>query len=306
MRPVSAYLRNVLLVGNPVSGVGRAGRYLDVAEEHFRRRGAAVEVVRTERAGDAMAAARGFSDGLIVAIGGDGTVNEVLNGADLDRCALSVMPAGTGNVLATELGLATRDPERWTHLIEAGRPVRMDLGVCNGRRFACMFGAGLDAHVVDLVHRSRARRLTLLHFVPTLVRVMLRMPQWGIRVTLDGRPFVTRSDLVCVGNTRTYGGPFSPASAASPVDAVLDAMAARFEIFPDYLLPCLATFLHSTHACPLVRYARGRRVRVTSSRPDVPYQIDGDPAGHLPADIRIEPARLCVIAAPAFAGGAPR
>ena len=291
------YLREVLLVANPISGGGRAGVYLDVAADRLRRRGSNVHVVRTTGRGDALEAARGFRGGLLLAVGGDGTINELLNGMRLEDCALAVVPAGTGNVFAKELGLLALDPLKALRRIESGRLVRLDLGLCNGRRFACMFGAGFDAHVVDLIHRRRGRRLTQFHYAAPAVRAILKLEQWDIRVTVDGAPFARAADQVCAGNTRSYGGPLSLTSAASPTDGLLDVMATRFGFLLDAVSPCLATLLHSTHGCPAVRYGRGVRVEVTSSRRDAPWQVDGDFAGYLPATIELEPGRVTAVAA---------
>jgi len=291
--------RDVMLVGNPISGLGKARTDLQHVADLLRRGTRSLRIVQTTRKGDAQEAANDFGGDAIVAFGGDGTVNEVINGAHLDRCAVAVVPAGTGNVLAKELRMPMACPQA-VRAILGGRVERLDLGLCNGRRFVSVFGAGLDAHVVEAVHQCRRKWLTPLHYVPHLLRYFLRPPHWDISVSVDGKPFLSGADVVCVGNARNYGGPVSMTSAASPTDGVFDVMALPLRSVLDAAVPAAAALLRSMHACPAVRYGRGRRVLATSSRRDVPWQVDGEVGGKLPAEIHIEPRGIGVIVPPAF------
>jgi YegS/Rv2252/BmrU family lipid kinase len=284
-------LQDVLLVANPISGGGRAGRLVDDVAEALRELGAAAHVVRTATAGDAKQAARDFSGGVIFAFGGDGTFNEVLNGADLERCVLGVIPAGTGNVLAKELGL-TGDPICAARRLAGGRIERLDLGTCNGRRFISMVGAGMDASIVKAVHDCRRGKLTQFHYVPALVRRTVFPPEWAISVEVDGEGFLGDAGAVCVGNTHSYGGPLELTPAASPTDGLLDVMAMPLRGAGDLIGPGVASLLRSVHLCRSVRYGRGSRVRLTSVRDDVPWQADGDSGGLLPVEIQVEPGRV--------------
>ena len=120
----------------------------DVAELE-REGGWDIEMILTGKAGDGREAAAEFHprNGLVVVFGGDGTAHEVLGGLNLECCALGVVPAGTGNVLAKELRMARRPDGAAAQLLSA-RTARLDVGLCNGRRFICVFGAGLDAQAV--------------------------------------------------------------------------------------------------------------------------------------------------------------
>jgi len=299
-----AGLRDVLLVANPISGGGRAGRRVDDVAQALRELGAVPHVVRTGTAGDAMRAARDFSGGAILAFGGDGTFNEVLNGADLEHCVLGVIPAGTGNVLAKELGLL-RGPVSTVRCLAEGRIARFDLGLCNGRRFISMVGAGMDADIVKAVHDCRRGKLTQFHYVPALIRESVCPPQWAISVEVDGEVFLGDANAVCVGNTHSYGGPLELTPAASPTDGLLDVMAVPVRGIGDMIGPGVASLLRALHLCREVRYGRGVRVRLTSVREDVPWQVDGDSGGLLPAEIQVEPARVSMLVPSSFSG-APR
>ncbi|MCK4284315.1 MAG: diacylglycerol kinase family lipid kinase [Candidatus Brocadiae bacterium] len=293
-----------LLVGNPTSGGGKVGRWFDKVAAVVRRTGPDVETVLTQGPGDAERAARdcGGDNVLVMAFGGDGTFNEILNGADLDRCTLAVIPAGTGNVLAKELGVSRRPTHAVGQLLR-GKLVRLDVGVCNGRRFINMFGAGLDARVVELVHERRGRRLTQLHYIPHLVRALLEGPAWEITVQVDGGEAARASGLVVVGNTHTYGGPISMTPVAVPTDGLLDVMWVRRGGLADNLAVGVCALLHALHLSRLACYGRGRRITVSAPDQRVPYELDGEAAGCLPAEITVQPNAARVLVPSTFRPG---
>jgi len=288
MAGMAGYKGDVLMVANPISGGGKAGRWADDVAEALRAAGVTPHLVRTGKSGDAREAAAEFTGGLILAFGGDGTFNEVLNGADLDRCVLGLLPAGTGNVLGKELKLCGT-AARAVELLRTGRVTRFDLGVCNERRFISMVGFGADAHIVRLIHESRAGRMSQIRYVPLVAREVVRLHDWDIEAAADGRVFVRHANYVCIGNTHSYGGPIEMTPAASPTDGELDVMAVRARSIVDYLAPGLALPMRSLHLGRSVLYGRGVRFRLTSSGEDVPWQVDGDPGGVLPAEVHCEP-----------------
>jgi diacylglycerol kinase (ATP) len=295
------YFDRVVLTGNPTSGRRKVRRWFDRVLEEFRAAGCEVEGSVTRKAGDSRAAAAGVSEDrtLVVAFGGDGTVNDVLNGAALDRTVLAVIPAGTGNVMAKELRMAGHPIEAVRQIL-AGRPVRLDVGVCNGRRFACMFGAGLDAAIVRQIHRARGSGLTQWHYLPFILRVALRESPWHIDVEVDGRPAAAGVGQVVVGNTRSYGGPIEMTPAASPADGRLDVMCLRRRGVIHSLRLAASMFLRSVHREGDVSYGRASRVRVAAREEGMAFQVDGEDAGNLPADIEVHPAAATFIAPPMF------
>jgi len=290
----------MLLVANPTSGGGRAGQWCERVAKVFRDAGIQVRTLLTRRAGDARKAAEHCGDcRLLVVFGGDGTINEVLNGADLERCVLGVVPAGTGNVLAKELGMA-RNPVEAARQLIGGRVVRFDMGVANGRRFACVFGAGVDGAVVKAVHEGRGAGLTQWHYVPHVAAQVLGVPPWRIGVTLDGKPFATGVHQVCVGNTRSYGGPIAMTPAAGPGDGRLDVMCMKLGAPIDTMGKVACLFLRRVDLHPGVRYGRGCRIECRSEGPAVPYEVDGEPGGWLPATVEVREGALRLLAPAGF------
>ena len=291
----------VLLVANPISGIGRVGSRLQEVTDTLRKLDLELSVVRTEGPGDAERAARDFGarGGVILAFGGDGTLNEVLNGADLESCTLGLIPAGAGNVLAKELGLSW-NPLQALEQILRGKLARLDIGVCNGRRFACVFGAGFDGAIVEAVAQRRRGTMTHLRYVPPLVYASLVPRQWDMTVRADGRLLVEHANVVVVGNTHSYGGPMELTPCASAHDGLLDIVAVRVDGPGDMAELAPAIVMRKAHLPRKVWYSRGMQVSVTSSVEQVPCQLDGDMAGRLPAQVSCQPGAAQILVPASF------
>src|SRR5829696_3511042 len=163
-----------VIIGNPNSGSAGDEDYLERFARTLRSGGLEVEVWNTERPDHATELATMAGDRLIIAAGGDGTVNEVVNGLSKDA-TLGILPLGTANVLARELGLPLK-PEEACKRILSGREIRIDVGVAVDhegveRRFTCMAGMGLDAHAVSEVSPRLKRFLRALAFPLAALKV---------------------------------------------------------------------------------------------------------------------------------------
>jgi diacylglycerol kinase family enzyme len=223
-------------------------------------------------------------------------VNEVLNGLS-EGATLGILPLGTANVLARELGLPL-DPEGACERILTGAASRMDVGVAaddagNERRFACMAGIGFDAEVVDEVGSSLKRYLRSLAFPLVALKVYFRNDRPELRIKDGDTTHVVQ--YAVVANGQYYGGDFETAEDASLVSGELQVVlvdkVGRL-MRPDVLAHILAKK-------PLDRTmrsfaSRGVRVESPGGR-HVPVQIDGEVWGSLPMSFRIEPGALEVI-----------
>ncbi|MBU2603128.1 MAG: diacylglycerol kinase family lipid kinase [Actinobacteria bacterium] len=284
------------LIYNPAAGGGKAA---DVGKEVRRRlewHGARVLVRTTSAPTEAFFIAAelvGQVDS-VVAVGGDGTVNEVVNGLANRDVPLGIVPAGTVNVLALELGLPF-DVGKACEVILRGHTTTLDLGRVDGRRFTLMVGAGIDALTVRELDPRAKRRFRELAFVWTGLRSYLRTPPVDFGVVVDGRRH--RASYVVVGNCRYYGGRFGLTSRADPTDGVLDVLMYEDTGFGHAMAFVLGIpfGLHVRH--PGVTYVRGRHVVLEA--PDdgvVWFQTDGELAGRLPAVVEIERHALRVFA----------
>ena len=248
----------------------------------------------------AAAADPGRFDALVVA-GGDGTVNEAISGLEGSRLPLAVLPLGTANVLAAELGLGA-DPDAIARTIAEGGARPVTVGIANGRRFMLMAGAGFDAQVVATVDLRIKRWLGKVAYGLAILRQLgaYRFPSY--RVTLDGVPHEAAS--VLVANARFYGGRFIAAPAAdlqSPDFQVgLFERSGRVAAI-GYALALALGFLPRLRS---YRILQARRVEIEGPAGE-PVQADGDIIARLPVRIEALPAALELIFPPGSEGREP-
>lgn len=199
--------RRILVVFNPTAG-RRRSRLLAATLAELRKLGCSVDVVETAVKGDAEAfaanARRDDYDAIAVA-GGDGTINEVVNGLGPDAPPLAVIPLGTANVLALELGFDA-NPVRLARAIAEAEAHPIRVGRVNGRRFVMMVGVGFDAHVVAAVDPVLKRRLGKGAYVLTSLAGFFSFPFRVYSVDIDGVRHRAASVIVAKGHY--YAGPF--------------------------------------------------------------------------------------------------
>lgn len=227
---------------------------------------------------------------VVVAAGGDGTVNEVVNGIALagPACgtALGILPSGTMNVFANDLGLpASRLDECWT-LIEAGRTRSIDLWLANKEYFAQLAGVGLDATVIAETTWESKKKLGPFSYVLSMVRVMRRGTPI-LEVTAPGRP-VMKGRLVLVGNGTHYGGPFRVFPDASFTDGLLDVVVVENPGVLSTARMSLAAMRNRYQPnTPGLSYFQTTELTVTTPEGvSVPVQADGDLCGATPVHFR--------------------
>jgi YegS/Rv2252/BmrU family lipid kinase len=248
----------------------------------------------------ATAVAEGFD--LIVAAGGDGTVNEVLNGigdvpGGFDRVRLGVLPLGTVNVFARELGIPLRLERAWAllrrareSLIDVGRVDFTEQGRPAHRYFIQLAGAGLDARAVELVSWKLKTHAGPLAYVVAGFQALAER-QSRICVTADGAKI--EGELVILGNGRYYGGPLELFPGAALNDGLLDACAIPSLSWKS-LLPMAPGFLLSRKLPEnRVRRLRAQKLEFTSE-PPAPFELDGEWVGYLPATFSLAPKKLRV------------
>lgn len=295
--------KRIRIISNPASGQGRAGRRAREVMLRLVERGCAVEVVETQRPGDASRIAfEARSVDALVAVGGDGTINEVANGfSTAPHPPLGIIPSGTANVLAKEIGLP-RHPARLADVIASGREILWDEGRIRpgDRRFLLFVSAGFDAQVVHEFHRQRDGRIRMSDYVAWGVRTYLGCKIPKIRVELDGVPVAGEAAWVVVSNVRSYGGPIVFTPGARYDDGRFQVMIQRRRHKADtaHLFGAsLLAWAFGSNARPAdvtLHDARAVRLASADGHP-VPLQVDGDPGGFLPADLEIVPAGLRIL-----------
>lgn len=282
--------RRVLIVHNPTAGARRQRR-LDAVIGRLRAHGASVEVRATSAPGDAerfaveALSAHGAGNGpdTVVAAGGDGTINEVVNGLAGGRLPLALMPMGTANVLAAEIGLAL-DPDEVAHAILNGSVKTIHLGVANGRRFTLMAGVGMDAEVVATVDPVLKRKTGKFAYAVATALRWLEYRDRRFRIEIDGRMHEAASAVIANGHY--YAGRFVCADEARITEPLLHVCLfekpGRWQALY-YMLALFGGFLGRLRT---YRVVPAQEVAVLLDH-DGPVQGDGDVIAHLPVRIRV-------------------
>ena len=231
---------------------------------------------------------------LVAVVGGDGTVAEVANGLAYSKIPLLIVPAGTENIIATELGISNNTAQL-DMLLSKGKTHPVDMGRVNGKYFLAILGAGFDAEVVHRVHRNRQGHISHLSYFWPIWRTFWEYRFPAIRVTADDELICDGPALVFVGNMARYAAGLRILRDACFDDGLLDLC----------VYPCrrqLRLMLHSANTMlkihperRSVTYRHCRNIEISSSDPSVRMQVDGDPAGHLPAKIKVCPGALSLL-----------
>ncbi|HEX7225420.1 MAG TPA: YegS/Rv2252/BmrU family lipid kinase [Candidatus Limnocylindria bacterium] len=296
-----------LVIVNPTAGSGRAGRIVPWIGERLERRPDA-RLVITRRAGQAeelaaSAAARGHER--VVVVGGDGTVQEAVNGviAGAERVSLGIVPVGSGNDLARSLGLPRDPAEAWT--VAIGEPVRaIDVARAEDgegltRRFASAGGIGFDAQVAAAMATRSGWQRGQAGYLLTTLSELRRFANRELQISIDGRASSHRVLFVAVANGEYYGGGMRIAPGATVDDARLDVCIVG-DVSRLTALRQLANLYRGTHVRhPQVALDGGRELTFDGEAA-TRIHLDGEPWGRLPLRITVEPGRIDV------ATGAPR
>lgn len=280
--------RRVLVIHNPTAGRRRQKRVADLIEL-LKERGYQPEIHPTTRSGDAREAAR-LAEGMdvIVAAGGGGTVNEVVDGlyaraGHSQFPAIGFLPMGTANVLVSELNLP-KTPAGLVDLIEKNKVILVHPGSANGRRFVLMASAGLDARTVAVVSAPLKKRVGGAAYLLAALKA-LRMPSPEMSVVIDGR--AAKAHTVIVTRGRCYGGPFVVAPDAGLDQPKLYVILLHSAGWFAVLRYGLALGLGRLHKRSDVTVLAGSEIGIDGPE-GAPVQMDGDIVIALPLQVSVE------------------
>jgi YegS/Rv2252/BmrU family lipid kinase len=296
----------VAVIINPISGARGhpevARRRVQLATKLLSAAHHAHEVHVTERGGHAYelaqsAIARGAS--LVVAWGGDGTMNEVGRAVAFSNATLGLIPAGSGNGLARELGVPMHPERALTTALHAD-PRAIDVGEINGRFFFNAAGVGFDAHVTWLFNNRPRGRRGMLPYVTIAARELFAYRPPEYTVTIDGETLRSPALLIAVANSRQYGNGALIAPDARLDDGQLDVVLIRGRSPLATLWGARRLFRGTLAAAAGVLMKRVTQVTITAGEP-LRFHVDGEPVAekntHLTA--RIHPGALRVRCLPA-------
>jgi YegS/Rv2252/BmrU family lipid kinase len=288
---------SAVIIANPTSGSYLFhARQINATVAFLRSHGWQVELNLTTGAGDARRLARRAVEqqlDVVIAAGGDGTLNEIIQELAGSETALGVLPVGTVNVWARETNIPLDSVGARQVLVE-GKVRYIDLGKVNGHYFLLMAGIGFDAEVTHAVEKKPIKRLGVMGYL--LIGTWLGLGYQSFRafVTVNGRLVKKNALQIVIGNTQLYGGTIKYTWLAKCDDGLLDLcivrkrnMLGRVVVFWDFLL-------HRKQRHQWVTYEKSEAIEIRTHTP-IPIQIDGDPAGFTPAKFTVAPGALKVI-----------
>lgn len=287
---------HTLAIVNPAAGNG-AGAHVgaDLARE-LESSGFKIEIIQTPAPGEAARIAREASaDGCrtVIAVGGDGTANEIANGLVGTSTALALYPIGSGNDFARSLGYPRKRRDIGRFLAGARRRA-IDVGEVNGRIFVNAAGVGIDGHVAERVEASsRVVGAALGYFVGALVSIVSYRPQ-PMRLRIDEQTIEGKHLLVVAANGTHFGSGMHIAPQAKLDDGLLDIVVAG-DLGRWSSLVALAKLYRGTHVNGRdVLAFRARSLEVELER-ELPTQADGEPVRARSLTVRVLPRALTVL-----------
>jgi diacylglycerol kinase (ATP) len=299
-------IHNALLIHNPNAGNGGQGRrsMLDEARRIFAACGIQTDLAETTKAGDATEMAQRANDEgrqLVIACGGDGTLNEVVNGLagqkNGHRVPLALLPGGTANVLAKELNLPWDIPSAAEMLVRGVvRDIPLGLATplnkpAKTKYFLSVAGAGPDGMIVYSIDLDLKARVGILAYWWQGAREAFRYKFQHFRVTAAGKQI--DSSLVVVGRTKHYGGPFKITTDADLYEDQFELMTLTSRSGLRYLSYLPSLWLGKLRGTEGVHFWKADRILCEPLGEDPIYaQVDGEPLARLPVEFKIVPRAL--------------
>lgn len=302
-------IHDAVIIYNPASGRRQHKRHdIEAATRVLKDAGITAEAIATTHAGSATVLARNaVRDGrqLVIVCGGDGTINEAVNGLAGSRVPMAVLPAGTANILAKELRIPWNIPKA-ARLIARGRLVRLALGeiawsenstdgsVSKTRHFLCVSGAGPDGAIVHGVDAAKKLRMGILAYWQEGLRQLFtyRFPRFRVK----SREHEMAASLIVVGRTRYYGGPFRITTGASLFENAFEIVAYEGQNRFGVLLCLPAIWLGCLRRVPGIHAWKTAELTCEAIEDeDIFSQVDGEAAAALPVRFRIVPDALTLV-----------
>jgi diacylglycerol kinase (ATP) len=267
---------NILFIINPISGGQDKIRIPELVDAHLDRSKFNATYSFTEYIGHAVTiteeAVRKNYD-VIVAVGGDGTINEIGTVVMKHHKTLGVIPFGSGNGLARFLKIPM-NVVKAINVINSHSVMKMDTAVFNGKSFFNMAGMGFDAHISSVFAGNKKRGLS--GYVKLGLREMINYKPEEYRILIDGKEYLRKAFAVSIANSSQYGNNAHVSPKASVTDGLLDVCIIK--TIPLYKIPLLAWYMFSarTNRTDMVEIIQGRNISIT--RPgEAAIHIDGEP-----------------------------
>jgi len=288
-----------LIIANPISGGGRSRTQAPLLRDALVARGLEAELFFTQRGGDARERAHQVRPDQyrgVISAGGDGTLNEVLNGLPDPSIPLGVFAMGTANVLALELGLPTQ-ADALAEVLAAAHTRPAAIGIAEGRRFLLFASSGLDAHIVQRLEAVRTGTLGKWKWTGPILHTIWRWPVQRRCVTTAEGAVHDDVTTVVVSRVGTYGGHLALPGGIDLGDGMLHVLAFRQRTRWQYFCTVVRALRGRLRVGRDVLHLPTRGVQIAAT-PDSAWQVDGDLCGHGDVSISLETTSAQLFAPP--------
>lgn len=284
---------------NPASGPTRTrGVDWDWLVHDAELAGWRAELLVSEAPGDIERLARAaVASGIrrLVVVGGDGTINEAVQALVGTEVELAIVPAGTSNILANELGVP-EDFRQAARLAFTGRALAIDVGRANERYFTLMLGIGYDVSTIEVMWPQLKRLVGQAAYTLAGLKSFVQHRAVRMRLDIDGARMRRLVYFLVIANTRLYGNASTTVAEHADVrDGLFDVVVIRARAWYHVVFSMGRIMLRIKSPFEQVETVRARELHLRSSR-RVRYQLDGDPVGNLPVRVSMLPQALRVIA----------
>ncbi|MBI4446004.1 MAG: diacylglycerol kinase family lipid kinase [Acidobacteria bacterium] len=276
------------IIANPAAGHGKSSSNLDQLRYLLRQRGVSYDLRLTEAPGHATRLARELVQGgtsLLVVMGGDGTIGEVIHGMIPSQSVLGIISVGTGNDLARTLGIPFNDVAQSLDIILSGKVRLIDVGWERDRHFVLVLGLGFPATVAEEANQMKWLKGSPAFF-GAVYKALFRMQEIPIRLSLDEQVMDVTCTSVLIQNARYCGGGQLMAPDAEIDDGMFDVVLVgpigKWSLMRNF--PKVYTGRHLRH--PAFSVVRARSVRIESQNP-LPKMLDGDLVGTTPVEAHV-------------------
>ncbi len=285
-------LRYLFLL-NPVAGVGGRRDFLQIIGTACEGKKVKYKILFTRAAGDAKKIIRKRFDkyDIFVAVGGDGTMNEVASSLAGTSGIMGLIPAGSGNALGRELGISMK-PEKALNQLLNGHVVQIDTGLVNDRRFMNVCGLGFDHHIAGCFSKT-TRRGPIPYFI-LVMKEFFRYRSQQYEVEIDGTAKSYKSFVLALANTSQYGNDAFIAPQASVSNGFLEFCAIKPVGFLGALGLGFRLFNKTIDRSPRCTYFKTKNVVIRGK--NLNFHVDGEPVKNSdPIHISVDPLSLNVV-----------
>lgn len=286
--------KRIFLIINQFAGHQEGAKAIEVVIPFLLKNGCEVEYSNTDEPGHATELAqKANKDGfdLVVAVGGDGTVNEVAQGLIGTSTPMGIIPMGSGNGLARELGISMNMRKACYTLLD-GADLQIDVCRMNNQRFLCTSGIGFDAQIAYKMSKASSRGF--LRYIQLVIHESIFYKPLNVKMKIDGKPVVESVFLITFANASQFGNNAFIAPAASMTDGLIDVIVVK--PFNKIWLPVfgLALFTKIIPKLPFVGCFKAKQVELELADTTI-FHFDGEPGQlEVPAKITIDSAKIFV------------